>query len=64
MKSTKSKKVYVAGTRNCIFVIRNIYDNGWALIDKRGNYYANEKEPKQIIKHIDAFIKKGTYEIR
>ncbi len=64
MKSTKSKKVYVAGTRDRLFVVRNIYDNGWALVDKRGNYYANEKEPKQIIKHIDASIKKGIYETR
>ncbi len=64
MKNKKLKKVFINGSRVRLFLVRNIYDNGWALVDSKGNYYANEKNPNEIIKHIDKFVQIGEYQLK
>jgi hypothetical protein len=57
----KSKKVYVAGTRDRLFVSQNLDKNQWLLVDKRGNVYENSSSADDIIKHIDKFVEQGKY---
>ncbi|KKQ23035.1 MAG: hypothetical protein A3G45_01555 [Candidatus Staskawiczbacteria bacterium RIFCSPLOWO2_12_FULL_37_15] len=64
LKKRKPKKVYCIGTRECLFVVKNLTDDGWALVDRRGNYYTNCKSPDEIIEHIDKLVEKGEYELK
>jgi len=63
-ESYKPRRIIVTQTHERIFLVRNIHGNGWALVGKRGNYYANEKNIRKVIQHIDQFLKSGKYELK
>lgn len=57
----KEKKVYVAGTRDRLYISKSYDENLYLLVDRRGNVYESSESADDILKHIDDFVERGKY---
>ncbi|GAB6391542.1 MAG: hypothetical protein MdMp014T_0915 [Treponematales bacterium] len=67
-KENSDYKVFVAGTRDRLFVASSIRfceagEGRWFLTDRRGNSYCHGT-PDEIYTHIDEMVEIGKYELR